>query len=213
MRSDAGEPSGTAGEPILGVLRHAGITDAAIVVVRWFGGVKLGTGGLGRAYRDAAAAALAAAPRLVVPLGRRWRLEFPYDLVGRIEHLLGACGGRRDAAEFGAGVVWTVWLPAARGEEFAREAASLGQGRVLVAPAGEPLIPRPPAFPNATRAFFGRGPRALVSSACSTRLPVALVRRMPSIARPLRRSCRACPGSRACTGRSSNCGSSRRPPP
>lgn len=137
-RSDDGEPAGTAGEPILGVLRHAEITDAAIVVVRWFGGVKLGTGGLGRAYRDAAAAALAAAPRLVVPLGRRWRLEFPYDLVGRIEHLLGNCGGRRDAAEFGAGVVWTVWLPAARGEEFAREAAALGQGRVRIAPASEP---------------------------------------------------------------------------
>jgi len=137
-RSDDGEPAGTAGEPILGVLRHAGITDAVIVVVRWFGGVKLGTGGLGRAYRDAAAAALAAAPRLVVPLGRTWRLEFPYDLVGRLEHLLGSCGGRREQAEFGAGVVWTVWLPAARGEEFAREAASLGQGRLRIEPAREP---------------------------------------------------------------------------
>ncbi|MBK6899155.1 MAG: YigZ family protein [bacterium] len=130
LRSDAGEPSGTAGEPILGVLRHAGITDAAIVVVRWFGGVKLGTGGLGRAYRDAAAAALAAAPQLVVPLGVRLRLAFPYDLLGRVEHLLGNCGGRLDAAEFDAGVAWTVWLPAARGDEFARELAAIGQGRI-----------------------------------------------------------------------------------
>lgn len=138
LRSDAGEPAGSAGEPILGVLRHAGITDAAIVVVRWFGGVKLGTGGLGRAYREAAEAALAAAPRLVVPLGVRLRLDFPYDLVGRIEHLLGHCGGRRDDAEFGAGVAWTVWVPAARGEEFAREIGTLGQGRIRVAPAEDP---------------------------------------------------------------------------
>jgi uncharacterized YigZ family protein len=130
LRSDAGEPSGTAGEPILGVLRHAGITDAAIVVVRWFGGVKLGTGGLGRAYRDAAAAALAVAPRLVVPLGVRLRLAFPYDLLGRVEHLLGICGGRLDAAEFDVGVAWTVWLPAARGDEFARELEAIGQGRI-----------------------------------------------------------------------------------
>ncbi len=138
QRSDAGEPAGTAGEPILGVLRHAGITDAAIVVVRWFGGVKLGTGGLGRAYREAATAALAAAPRLVVPLGVRLRLAFPYDLLGRVEHLLGNCGGRLEATEFAAGVVGTAWLPVARGEEFAREVAALGQGRILIGPADAP---------------------------------------------------------------------------
>jgi uncharacterized YigZ family protein len=138
LRSDAGEPAGTAGEPILGVLRHAAITDAAIVVVRWFGGVKLGTGGLGRAYRDAATAALAAAPRRVVPLGVRLRLALPYDLLGRVEHLLGNCGGRRVAAEFAAGVAWTVWLPLARREEFERELAAIGQGRVSSLPDDDP---------------------------------------------------------------------------
>ena len=60
--SDAGEPSGSAGRPILQAIRAAALHDAGVVVVRWFGGVKLGTGGLGRAYRDAAAAALADAP-------------------------------------------------------------------------------------------------------------------------------------------------------
>lgn len=52
--SDAGEPSGTAGKPILMAIEGAGLYDAAVVVVRWFGGVKLGTGGLARAYRDTA---------------------------------------------------------------------------------------------------------------------------------------------------------------
>lgn len=57
--SDAGEPSGTAGRPILSAIEGAELFDAGVVVVRWFGGVKLGTGGLSRAYRETAAAVLA----------------------------------------------------------------------------------------------------------------------------------------------------------
>jgi uncharacterized YigZ family protein len=53
--SDAGEPSGTAGRPILSAIEGADLGDVAVVVVRWFGGVKLGTGGLSRAYRETAA--------------------------------------------------------------------------------------------------------------------------------------------------------------
>ena len=56
--SDAGEPGGTAGRPILSVLEAADLWDVGVIVVRYYGGVKLGTGGLGRAYRDGAAAAL-----------------------------------------------------------------------------------------------------------------------------------------------------------
>ena len=59
--SDAGEPSGTAGRPILAAIESAGVTDVLVAVVRYFGGTKLGTGGLARAYREAAARALAAA--------------------------------------------------------------------------------------------------------------------------------------------------------
>ena len=59
--SDAGEPSGTAGKPILSAIEGAGLFDAAVVVVRWFGGVKLGSGGLVRAYHDTAAKTLASA--------------------------------------------------------------------------------------------------------------------------------------------------------
>lgn len=61
--ADAGEPSGTAGRPILQVLEDEALVDSAIVVVRYYGGVKLGTGGLARAYRDAARESLADAPR------------------------------------------------------------------------------------------------------------------------------------------------------
>lgn len=56
--SDAGEPSGSAGKPILGAIEGADLHETGVVVVRWYGGVKLGTGGLARAYREAAASAL-----------------------------------------------------------------------------------------------------------------------------------------------------------
>jgi uncharacterized YigZ family protein len=60
--SDDGEPTGTAGRPILAVIDRRGLTDVLVVVVRWFGGTKLGVGPLARAYRDAAEAALEAVP-------------------------------------------------------------------------------------------------------------------------------------------------------
>ncbi len=62
--SDDGEPAGTAGRPMLEVLRGAGLGRVVVVVARYFGGVKLGTGGLARAYADAVAAALAGTPRV-----------------------------------------------------------------------------------------------------------------------------------------------------
>ncbi|HEU0052465.1 MAG TPA: YigZ family protein, partial [Longimicrobium sp.] len=63
--ADAGEPSGSAGAPILAAIEGAGLVDTLVVVTRWFGGTKLGVGGLVRAYGDAAAEALAAAPKRV----------------------------------------------------------------------------------------------------------------------------------------------------
>lgn len=61
--SDAGEPSGSAGRPIAQAIESSELSNVAVIVIRWYGGVKLGTGGLARAYRDAAAEALAGASR------------------------------------------------------------------------------------------------------------------------------------------------------
>jgi len=86
--SDAGEPSGSAGKPILSAIEGADVHECGVVVVRWYGGVKLGTGGLSRAYRDAASAAmreLSLADRYVYT---RFELEVPFDSLNTVYRLI-----------------------------------------------------------------------------------------------------------------------------
>ncbi len=85
--NDDGEPSGTAGRPMLTVLQNAPLGDVAAVVVRYFGGVKLGTGGLQRAYGQAVAAALKKLPTELVVYRESFELDYPYHLQGAIEPL------------------------------------------------------------------------------------------------------------------------------
>ncbi|HXU33552.1 MAG TPA: YigZ family protein [Thermoanaerobaculia bacterium] len=86
--SDAGEPAGTAGKPMLQVLRGAEISDVLAVVVRWFGGTKLGKGGLARAYAAAVRAALDGLPRTVRSAMRQLSLNVPYDKIGAVKRLI-----------------------------------------------------------------------------------------------------------------------------
>jgi uncharacterized YigZ family protein len=90
--SDAGEPSRTAGPPILASLQSARVTDAAAVVVRYFGGVKLGTAGLVRAYRDSARASVESADLVQRTLVVSIEVEMPYSAQGSFRHLLGRLG-------------------------------------------------------------------------------------------------------------------------
>lgn len=91
--NDDGEPSGTAGAPMLEVLRASGLRDVVAVVTRWFGGTLLGTGGLIRAYSDAVAAAVDAARTLRRELLMEATLDVPHAQAGRIEHALRGHGG------------------------------------------------------------------------------------------------------------------------
>jgi uncharacterized YigZ family protein len=86
--SDAGEPPGTAGVPILQVLRGAGLSDVLAVVVRWFGGTRLGKGGLARAYAAAAREALAGLPVAQRVPTVRIALQVPYERVGAVKRLI-----------------------------------------------------------------------------------------------------------------------------
>lgn len=87
--SDDGEPGGTAGKPILEVLLGAGITNTAIVVTRYFGGTLLGTGGLVRAYTQAAQEGIAASGIATMRYGATMRIQADYTDLGKIQHLLG----------------------------------------------------------------------------------------------------------------------------
>ncbi len=100
--SDAGEPAGTAGVPILQVLRGAGLSDALAVVVRWFGGVKLGKGGLARAYAAATREALRALPVAVRAPTVHFAVELPYDKVGAVKRLLRPPEIELESEEYGA---------------------------------------------------------------------------------------------------------------
>lgn len=86
--SDAGEPAGTAGVPILRVLEGADLTGALAVVVRWFGGTKLGKGGLARAYAAATHAALAGLAVEDRPVVAALAVEVPMERVGAVKRLL-----------------------------------------------------------------------------------------------------------------------------
>lgn len=85
--SDNGEPQGTAGIPILEVIKKQGITDCAVVVTRYFGGVLLGTGGLTRAYTKGASIAISKAGVVEKVEGVRLCIEIDYDLYGKIQYI------------------------------------------------------------------------------------------------------------------------------
>ncbi len=87
--ADAGEPSGTAGKPILSAIEGAALHDVAVIVVRWYGGIKLGTGGLSRAYRDTAASTLRNAKLLDRYVYQRIRVIVPFDALAGIYRLVG----------------------------------------------------------------------------------------------------------------------------
>lgn len=127
---DDGEPGGTAGQPMLRVLRHHDLDGVLATVVRYFGGVKLGAGGLVRAYTDAVARALDDAHK--IPLRARGVIEceIPYELEGLFRREIELLGARLEAATHGAAVRLAVAayvddLPALRAR-----LDEAGQGRI-----------------------------------------------------------------------------------
>ncbi|OXM88379.1 YigZ family protein [Paenibacillus rigui] len=87
-QSDDGEPSGTAGKPILEVIKNQGLKNVAVVVTRYFGGIMLGAGGLIRAYTDGAVAGLAAAGQVYQVLHKEVLVEIDYTWHGKVENEL-----------------------------------------------------------------------------------------------------------------------------
>ncbi|HIU20399.1 MAG TPA: YigZ family protein [Candidatus Limiplasma stercoravium] len=106
--SDDGEPSGTAGLPIIEVMKARGVVDCCVVVTRYFGGVLLGAGGLTRAYAHTCAIALDAAGVCVMHPTETWLAEVPYALWDRVRHELAGLPARLESTEFTSAVAFEL---------------------------------------------------------------------------------------------------------
>ncbi len=116
--NDDGEPSGTAGKPILGQLLSAEVTDCLIVVVRYFGGTKLGVPGLIAAYREAAAEALAAATVVERTVDREIRVDFPYMAMNDVMRAIKECRPTVRAQRFDNLCTMELTIRESRAEEL-----------------------------------------------------------------------------------------------
>lgn len=119
--SDAGEPSGSAGRPILGAIESADLYDVAVIVVRYYGGVKLGTGGLGRAYRDAAREALSTGDRLEQYLYERVTAEVPFSQISVPYRLLDPPHVTIESEEYGERNLFTFRVRRSRRDALEQE--------------------------------------------------------------------------------------------
>ena len=128
--SDDGEPGGTAGMPIIEVMKARQITNACVVVVRYFGGVLLGAGGLTRAYSQGAATAINAAGVGEVSPTRRYLMEVPDPMLGRVEYLLKRLPVIVEAKQFSEGIVLTLIVRARDDEAFLSAVTSGTDGRI-----------------------------------------------------------------------------------
>lgn len=129
--SDDGEPQGTAGLPVLDVLRKRGVDQAQILVVRYFGGVLLGAGGLVRAYSKSASLALEAAVPQRMELRHRIRLTAPYDVYEKLRYAIDQAGFFQEEPQFGMDTEWVVASNRERLPELLELALHISSGAVL----------------------------------------------------------------------------------
>ena len=127
---DDGEPSGTAGPPILAVLRGVEIGDIIIVVTRYFGGTKLGTGGLVRAYTEAAQVGISSLKTERKIAKQTIGIELPYPSYEKILRLIQKYGGEIEDKTFGTNVTLILNLPQINLTEFQRILSEITAGQI-----------------------------------------------------------------------------------
>lgn len=136
---DDGEPSGTAGRPVLAVLQGSGLGDIAVVVTRYFGGTKLGTGGLVRAYSDAVRQAMSILPLAEKVPTHTVQMSVPYSLFERIRLAVNAHAGHILDESFGADVTVTARLAVEQLPSFQAALHELTNGMLQAAVTGTDL--------------------------------------------------------------------------
>ena len=128
--SDDGEPSGTAGRPMLEVLTGSGIRNIAVVVTRYFGGVLLGTGGLVRAYSGAVKMAMEQCETITRRYGVQMLIKTDYNGVGKIQYLLGSKDVVIQDSVYATDVQMTVLVPIEEYDRLCKELVEATNGRV-----------------------------------------------------------------------------------
>ena len=128
---DDGEPSGTAGRPMLEVLRHQDLEGVLATVVRYFGGVKLGAGGLVRAYTDCVAQALKGADKIPIIRQRRLQCAVPYALEGNLRREIDAAGGSLNEVRHCDLVAFDWTLPEPAVDALVARLSETGQGKLV----------------------------------------------------------------------------------
>ena len=129
--SDDGEPQGSAGRPVTDVIVHGGIDHCLIAVVRYFGGILLGVGGLIRAYTSAAQAALDDSILMELRSGYPLTIEFDYNDYGRADYFFNEKKIPRTDTEYGAGVTMHLMVPSDFKDVVEKQLAEITAGKAV----------------------------------------------------------------------------------
>lgn len=135
---DDGEPTGTGGRPILTEIDAAGLVDSVCVVTRYFGGTKLGAGGLARAYGLAAARALERAPTRRVRRAETRYITYGFEDTGSVARVLALHGAVRDGDEFSEKVRTAIRIAAGTADHLNRALQNATRGRASLEPSAAP---------------------------------------------------------------------------
>ncbi len=141
--SDDGEPGGTAGLPMMEVLKQRGVVNCCVAVTRYFGGILLGAGGLVRAYTKGCAIALDAAEVSVMEMSRRCLIDVPYPLWDRVRHGLSSLPQITESTDFGASVQATLLVRQRDFDVVLQSLTQLTEGRLDALPLDECYFPWP----------------------------------------------------------------------
>lgn len=127
--SDDGEPGGTAGLPIIEVIKAQNVVNVCVVVTRYFGGILLGAGGLVRAYSQGCSTALKAAQVVVMHKTCRYLFESDYSTAGRIDHWIKDQPVLINEKDYGASVTYDISVRLTQSEAFLRDLTQLTAGK------------------------------------------------------------------------------------
>jgi uncharacterized YigZ family protein len=141
--SDAGEPQGTAGVPVLEVINKEGLTDISVTVVRYFGGALLGAGGLVRAYGKSAHDGIAAAGIVTMSECAEFELICPYNMFGKIEYTLLNNSARKSAVEYGENIRLKYFCETADFAKISAEITDASNGSLTVTETGRRFMRMP----------------------------------------------------------------------